>query len=236
MLAVLAFALNHVASTSTLIQGGTVYDGTGSMGRIEDVRIEGDTIVAVGRLRPLSGEHVVRAKGLAVAPGFIDAHSHADEGIKKYPDAESQVRQGITTSVVGQDGGWPAPVKDYLLGIEKVHPAINFASFSGEGGIRGKVMGKGYERVARPDEIEKMEALVEQDMKEGAIGLSTGLEYNPGWWSNTEELIALGKVAAKYHGMYISHVRDETNGEMKAFRELVRIGSESGMPAQISHI
>jgi len=213
-----------------------VYDGSGGPGRIADVRVQGDAIVAVGRLRRLPSDQVIEAKGLAVSPGFIDAHTHADEGIKKYPDAESQVRQGITTCVVGQDGIWSGPVRPYLLGIESIHPAINFAAFSGEGGIRDAVMGKDFQRPARPEEIRTMCALVEQDMQEGAIGLSTGLEYNPGWYSTTEELIAMGKVAARYHGIYISHVRDETNGEMKAFEELVRMGKESGMPAQISHI
>ncbi|MFI5386162.1 MAG: amidohydrolase family protein [Fimbriimonadales bacterium] len=234
MHAFLALAL--VASNSILIRGGTVYDGSGAAGKVEDVRFVGDTILAVGHLKPLPGEKVVSAKGLAVTPGFIDAHTHADEGIKENPDAESQVLQGITTAVVGQDGEWKEPVKPYLLGIERLHPAINFAAFSGEGGIRGKVMGKDFERVATPKEIRTMCALVEQDMQDGALGLSTGLEYNPGWYSSTEELIALGRVAAKYHGIYISHVRDETNGEIKAFQELVRIGQESPMPAQISHI
>lgn len=233
LVSALAVAL---APKSILIRGGTIYDGSGRPGVVEDVRIMGDSIADVGHLRARPGERVIQAKGLAVTPGFIDAHSHADGGIKQFPDAESQVRQGITTSVVGQDGGWEGPVRPYLLGIQAIHPAINFAAFSGEGGIRDKVMGKDFERVARPDEIERMKALVEQDMKDGAIGLSTGLEYNPGWYSSTEELIALGKVAARYHGIYISHVRDETNGEMKAFDELVRIGKESGMPAQISHI
>ncbi len=219
-----------------LIHGGTVYDGTGSTGIVEDVRIAGDRIAAVGHLKRRPEDQVIDARGLVVAPGFIDAHSHADNGIREHPDAESQVRQGITTSIVGQDGGWHGPVKDYLLGIQAAHPAINFAAFSGEGGIRGKVMGKDFQRVARPDEIARMKALVEQDMKNGALGLSTGLEYNPGWYSSTEELIALAKVAAKYRSIYISHVRDETNGEMKAFDELVRISREANMPAQISHI
>lgn len=232
----LVIPLALAAANSILIKGGTVYDGSGGRGKVEDVRVVGDTITDVGHLRARSGEHVINAKGFAVTPGFIDSHSHADFGIRSYPDAESQVRQGITTAVVGQDGIWFGPVKPYLVGIEKVHPAINFAAFSGEGGIRGKAMGKDFERVARPDEIEKMKALVEQDMKDGALGLSTGLEYNPGYYSSTEELIALGKVAAKYHGIYISHVRDETNGEIGAFQELIRIGKESGMPAQISHI
>jgi N-acyl-D-amino-acid deacylase len=233
MHSLLALAL---ISPSILIQGGSVYDGLGGPGKVADVRIQGDRIVAVGRLRPRDNETVISAKGLVVSPGFIDAHSHADGGIKKYPDAESQVRQGITTAVVGQDGGWSGPVRRFLLGIQAAKPAINFAAFSGEGGIRSKVMGEDFKRVARPDEIQKMAALVEQDMKDGALGLSTGLEYNPGWYSSTDELIALAKVAAKYHGIYISHVRDETNAEIKSFEELIRIGREAGMPAQISHI
>src|SRR5579862_4569874 len=105
MVLVAVFAIAPL-QPSILIQGGTVYDGSGGPGRIADVRVQGDAIVAVGRLRRLPSDQVIEAKGLAVSPGFIDAHTHADEGIKKYPDAESQVRQGITTCVVGQDGIW----------------------------------------------------------------------------------------------------------------------------------
>ncbi|MES1147383.1 MAG: amidohydrolase family protein [bacterium] len=228
MLASLA-ATAYVATV--LLKGGTVIDGLGHIGKKQDVRIQGDRIVAVGRLRSKHGETVIDAKGLIVCPGFIDAHSHADGGIDKEPTAISQVTQGVTTAVVGQDGIWSKPVSERLVDLEGYKPAINFAMFSGAGGIRGEVMGKDYERAAKPEEVAKMEALVEADMKAGAIGVSTGLEYDPGHYSTTEELVSLAKVAAKYHGMYISHVRDEGNGALDSFKELIRIAKEGGLPA-----
>jgi N-acyl-D-amino-acid deacylase len=221
---------------SVLITGGLVYDGKGGKPYLADVRIRGNKIDAIGKLKPGPGDEVLKAFGKVVAPGFIDAHSHADGGIFTNPDAESQVRQGITTAVVGQDGGWSKPVAQALRAIEAAKPAINFAMFSGHGGIRTQVMGKDFERKATAAEVAKMAALVEQDMKDGALGLSTGLEYNPGYYSSTEELIELARIAGRHHGIYISHVRDETHGVFDSFEELERIGSEGRLPAQISHI
>lgn len=228
-------ALGFVAST-TLILGGLLVDGTGSNPRRADVRLAGDRIVSVGNLQPRAGETVVKANGLVVAPGFIDAHSHADGGIAKEPRATSQIMQGITTAVVGQDGIWAKPVREQMLQLASEQPALNFALFSGHGGIRRKVMGADFKRAATQEEIAKMAALVDADMQAGAIGLSTGLEYDPGYYATTDELVALSKVAARRHGMYISHMRDEANASISAIDELIRIASTAHLPAQISHI
>ncbi len=228
-------AVGLVAST-TLILGGTLVDGTGASPRQADVRIAGDRIVAVGKLKARPGETVVRVSGLAVAPGFIDAHSHADGGIEKEPQASSQITQGITTAVVGQDGIWSKPVRDQMLQLASAKPALNFALFSGHGGIRKKVMDEDYKRAATQEEIAKMAALVDADMQAGAIGLSSGLEYDPGYYATTDELVALSKVSARRKGMYISHMRDEANAAIGAIDELIRIASEAHLPAQISHI
>jgi N-acyl-D-amino-acid deacylase len=230
-------ALALTIAPSTLIQGGTVYDGSGAPGRVADVRIRGAKIEAVGHLRARDNEMVIRAKGLAVAPGFIDAHSHANgrgEDGKTAP--ETQIPQGITTAVCGQDGGWQRPVSEEFAAMRRSPFPYNIAYFSGEGGIRKQVLGDQQERAATPDQIRKMQALVEADMQAGALGLSTGLEYEPGKFSTTAELVALAKVAARYKGMYISHVRDESNGVMKSFRELITICRQARMPGQISHI
>lgn len=229
------FALAFV-STTTLIRGGTVVDGSGGPARIADVLIEGDRIRAIGKIRPVPGQVVIDAKGLVVAPGFIDAHSHADGGVGDHPDAISQITQGITTSVVGQDGAWKEPLTQFFMSLAAAKPALNYAAFTGHGGIRAQVMGEDYKRTATPEEIEKMQLLVDADMKAGALGLSSGLEYDPGYYSNTDELVALAKVAARYKGMYISHVRDEANVAFKAFDELLQIHKEAGLRAQISHI
>ena len=224
------------APVSTLIQGGMVIDGTGAKGRVEDVRVIGERIQAVGHLQPLPGERVVDAQGLVVAPGFIDAHSHADGGLLEDPNAETMIRQGITTSVVGQDGGSHFPLKDYFAQLESRHVALNIASFVGHGTMRQQVMGKDYKRASTPDETVKMQVLVAQEMDSGGLGLSSGLEYDPGFYSTTGELEALSEVAGRHGGLYISHVRDEGDKVFDSFRELIAIGKDGHMPAQVSHI
>lgn len=232
----LSTILSLVIAPSILIQGGTILDGSGHKSFVGDLRITGDRITAIGKLSPLPNETIISAKGLAVAPGFIDAHSHAAGGIDDDPLAVSQLTQGITTAVVGQDGGWSQPLTAELNELAGHRPAINFASFSGHGGIRRKIMGDDYKRPATAAEIAKMRDLLRQDMKDGALGLSSGLEYDPGYYSTTEELIAMAKVAAKYKGMYISHIRDEADKSFEAFEELCRISREAKLHAQISHI
>jgi len=235
-LSLAGLAFPAYAQNSTLISGGTVIDGSGAKRRLADVRIVGDTITAIGKLKAKSGEKVIDATGLIVAPGFIDAHSHADGGLLDDPDAETQVRQGITTSVVGQDGGSHFPLKDWFAALEAKHVALNIASFVGHGTVRGQVTGKEYKRVTTPEEQKTMAGLVDREMQSGGLGLSSGLEYDPGFYSTTEELIACAKAAAKYHGIYISHVRDEGDKAFESFKELITIAQKGGLPAQISHI
>ncbi len=223
-----------VLPNTILIQGGKIIDGTGRPGYYADLRIESDRIKSIGHLKPTPGEKVINAKGLIVAPGFIDAHSHALGGIEKDPTTISQLTQGITTAVGGQDGGWSQPVAKEFADIERIKPTINFALFSGHGGIRKAIMGDNYKRLATKEEIRKMTALVAADMKAGALGLSSGLEYDPGYYSNTNELIAIAKAARP--GLYISHVRDEADKSFEAFEEAATIKSKAKLPAQISHI
>ena len=226
----------QLPDSAFLIRGGTVFDGKGGKRKQADIRVKGDTIVAIGSLKPLLGERVIDAKNLAIAPGFIDSHSHADEGLTADPDAETQIRQGVTTSIVGQDGGSHYPLKDWFAELESTHVALNIASFVGHGTIRQRVTGDDYKRKVTPEETEKMTSLMEREMESGGLGLSTGLEYDPGFYSTTEELIACAKVAGKHGGIYISHVRDEGNEAFKSFEELIRISEEAHLPAQISHI
>lgn len=226
-----------IAPTSILIQGGTIIDGSGKPGYRADLRIEGTRIIEIKRnLAPRPNEKIILAKGFVVAPGFIDAHSHAAGRIEEEPTAISQLTQGITTAVVGQDGGWSEPVKEAFANYAKVKPTINFASFSGHGGIRAAIMGNDYKRPATAAELAQMEKLVEQDMRDGALGVSSGLEYDPGYYSNTAELTALSKVAARYQGLYISHMRDEGDFVFKAIAELQEISQKANIPAQISHV
>jgi N-acyl-D-amino-acid deacylase len=238
------FALLVVASSAAgqtpvpgvLIRDGIVIDGTGGPERRVDVRVSGDVIAEVGAsLPPRAGERVIDAAGLVVAPGFIDTHSHADRGIESAPDAESQVRQGITTAVVGQDGGSELPVSRFLEGIDRSRPAINFAVTAGHGSIRHVVMGADFKRPATTGEIDTMKALVDRAMKDGALGLSSGLEYDPGFYAKPEELVELARVAAKHGGYYTSHVRDEENEVFAAWSEAIDVGRRAGLPVLISH-
>jgi N-acyl-D-amino-acid deacylase len=231
----ISLALLALSQPGTVIKGGLVYDGHGGAPRQADVRIVGDTIRQVGNFRPQAGDQVIDATGLAVSPGFIDAHSHADGGIFEDPNAETQIRQGITTSVVGEDGFSALPITDFLDKLKKTPSSLNFATFAGHGSIRAAVIGN-VNRKATPAELEQMEALVEREMRSGALGLSTGLEYEPGRYGDIAELIDLSKVAAKHHGIYISHVRNEDNHAIEAFTELIEIARKAKLPAEINHI
>jgi N-acyl-D-amino-acid deacylase len=226
--------------TTVVILGATLIDGSGRAPiRNSAVVIKGDTIVAVGRrgqVKIPAGARVIDARGMVVAPGFIDAHNHSDRGFETDPSAASQVSQGITTVVVGQDGGSPFPVGTFLSNLDQNPIALNVLTFVGHATMRSRVMGQDTNRRATPAEIEKMKQLVEQGMREGAIGLSTGLEYETGKPASTEEVIALAQAAGAQGGIYISHIRDEADKSFEALAEAIRIGREARIPVQISHI
>lgn len=222
--------------SSLLIRGGTLVDGTGAARRRADVRVTGDRIREVGTLAPRDGERAIDARGKVVAPGFIDTHSHADGGLLEAPEAERQVRQGISTAIIGQDGGSHLPLSEYFASVDAKGVALNLASFAGHGTVRGRVLGEDFKRSATPEEVDRMAALVDQEMRAGALGLSTGLEYDPGFYASTPEVIALARVAARHGGIYISHVRDEEHETFRWFAELIEIAREARLPAQISHI
>lgn len=219
-----------------LIRNGTVIDGSGSKGRRADVYVVGDTVAAVGSNVGKDAETVVDARGRVVAPGFIDTHSHADGGLLETPNAETQIRQGITTSIVGQDGGSHIPLAEWFSQVESKRVALNIASFVGHGAVRGKILGDDYRRKSTADEVRRMRDLVASEMKAGALGLSSGLEYEPGLYADTEEIVQLAQVAGSARGIYISHVRDEEEGALASFKEVIRIAKEGRLPAQISHI
>ncbi len=229
----------HVSSPqikSRVIVGAIVFDGSGRAGRSANVRIVGDHIAEVGQFAPRPGEEVIPARGLALAPGFIDIHNHSEEGLATEPAASTQVSQGITTLAVGPDGDSPWPVADYLAKRAEQHMAVNVLAFVGHATVREMVMKNDYNRTANEKEISEMARLVEQAMNEGAFGLSSGLEYDVGRLSTTEEVISLARVAARHGGIYMSHIRDEADDAMAAFEEAIRIGREARIPVQISHI
>lgn len=221
---------------STLIENATVVDGTGQPRFTADVRLEGDRIAAVGKLRRRADEPVINAEGLALAPGFIDTHSHADYEIEQFPSAEADISQGITTVLAGQCGGSQLPLSDFFARVEEHGTAVNIASFSGHGSIRAEVMGDDFERSATADEIENMKELLVKDLEAGALGMSTGLEYDPGIYSTTEEVVELAKVVASHGGRYVSHIRSEDRRFWEAIDEVVTIGRQAQLPVRISHL
>ena len=218
-----------------LITNASVIDGSGSPARRASVRVEGDRIAAVGELATRSGETVVDAHGLTLAPGFIDTHSHADDDLFEHPEALAVVSQGITTIIGGQDGGSPIPLARYLDSLQKSPGAVNVGMYVGHGSIRDSVMGEDFKRIATPAEVDRMKAMLASEMQAGAIGLSSGLEYDPGIYSDPSEVIALAKVAASFGGRYISHIRSEDYAFWKAIDEIITIGREAKLPVQISH-
>jgi N-acyl-D-amino-acid deacylase len=219
-----------------VIVGGILIDGSGRAARRANVRIEGDRITEVGLFKPRPGEETIDARGRVVAPGFIDIHNHSESGLAAEPAASSQVSQGITTLAVGPDGGSPWPIGDYLAARERKPAAVNLLAFVGHATVRQRVMGSDFKRPATDKEINEMSRLVELGMREGAFGLSTGLEYDVGHPSTTEEVIELARAAARHGGIYMSHIRDEADLAMSAFEEAIRIGREARLPVQISHI
>ncbi|MEO6208641.1 MAG: D-aminoacylase [Gemmatimonadaceae bacterium] len=226
----------EASAKGVLIVNARVIDGTGSPSRVTSVRVIGDRIADIGDLHQRQGETMVSGAGLVLAPGFIDDHSHADGAFFTHRDALADVSQGITTVVVGQDGGSEYPLADFFAHVQREPSALNVASYVGHGTVRGLVLGKDYKRVATPAEVVKMQALVEQEMRSGALGLSSGLEYDPGIYSDPSEVLALAKTAGSMGGRYISHMRSEDFAFWKALDELITIGRENHMPVQVSHI
>lgn len=228
------------ATNVVAITGGTLVDGSGSAPlRDAVVVIEGDRIVAAGarrRVKIPAGARMIDARGLIVAPGFVDIHNHSGRGLDTEPLAPTQISQGITTVVLGQDGGSELPVGEYLARRERAATALNVLTFVGHATVRSRVMNGQTNRAATADEVRRMADLVSQAMRDGAFGLSTGLEYETGKPATTGEVVALARVAARAGGIYMSHIRDEAERTMEALREAIRIGEEARLPVQISHI
>lgn len=224
------------APTTTLVRRAAIVDGSGAASYRADLRIASDRIAEIGELAPAAGERVVDASGLVLAPGFIDTHSHADEEIFSLPDALAAVSQGVTTVVVGQDGESPYPMAEFFARLEAAPAALNVAAYAGHNTLRGRVMGEGFRRPATAGEVAEMSRLLAAELGAGALGLSTGLEYDPGIFSQTDEVLALAREAAARGGRYVSHIRSEDRAFAAAVDEILAIGRATGMPVQISHL
>jgi N-acyl-D-amino-acid deacylase len=237
--AVLPFALALLPGAQTppydlLLRNGRIVDGSGSPWYRGDVAVRGDTIV---RIAPDIADPATRAidlQGQVVAPGFIDIHTHARATIFDLPTAENYVRQGVTTLMEGPDGGSPVPLGPFLAKLDALPKSVNIGSFIGQGSIRSAVIGN-VDRRPTAEELDRMRAIVEQGMKDGAFGLSSGLFYVPGRFTSTDEVVGLARVAGRFRGIYISHMRDEASGVIESVKETIAIGEGGGLPAQVTH-
>ena len=245
----------------TKIEGATVLDGTGATGFRADLGIVDETIAAVGDLSQKRAGTTLRASGLTLAPGFIDMHSHSDWRLWANPRAESKIRQGVTTEVVGNCGFSPAPVnptfreelrgfalflpdgmdfswgsvEEYLTRFDRGGSAVNVVQLVGHGTLRVAAMGFAR-RTPSAAELTHMQRLVAESLEGGAWGLSTGLIYAPGSYAQTDEIVALAEVAGRNRGFYASHVRGEGANLLKAVSEAIQIGREGALPVQVSHL
>jgi N-acyl-D-amino-acid deacylase len=241
-----------------IIKGGTVYDGTGAEGRVTDIAIRGDRIAGIGDLANATAKTTIDARGLAVAPGFINMLSWSTESLIQDGRSQGEIRQGVTTEIMGE-GNSMGPLNDrmkaryvreqrdikfdikwktlaeYLRYLEKRGVSCNVASFLGATTVREYVIGL-EDKQPTPEQLEQMRELVRKEMEAGALGIGTSLIYPPAFYAKTDELIELCKVAAKYQGKYISHIRSEGNQLLESLDELIRISRESGIPAELYHI
>jgi N-acyl-D-amino-acid deacylase len=230
-----ALGCRSPAHRTILFTNVHVIDGTGTPARAASLRIAGDTIAALGDLTRERSDSVVDGGGLTLAPGFIDTHSHADRGLGAHPDALAAVSQGITTVVGGQDGGSPYPLAPFLDSLERHPAALNLAMYVGHATLREQVLGPDYRRAATAAELDSMQWLLRRELGAGALGLSTGLEYEEAHSAAPSEVLALARVAADSGGGYISHLRSEDRGFWPAIEELLTIGRSNRMPVQLSH-
>lgn len=247
-----------------LIRDGMVADGTGSPLVRWDVGVQGDRIAWLGRGEIPPARRLLRADGLVVAPGFIDVHTHSEISLLQTPTAEHKLLQGITTEVLGNCGlsvaplppdsrreiqdymarffgeegreAWPwRGLREYLDHLAAARPAVNALTLVAHGVVRLAVMGFA-DGPAGPDQMRTMEALVAGAMLDGAYGLSTGLQYPPGCYATLDELIRLARVAARYGGIYATHMRSQSTGLLESIRDSIRVGREAGLPVEISHL
>jgi N-acyl-D-amino-acid deacylase len=217
-----------------LITNARILDGTGNSWYYGSIAIKDGKIIKIGNVGNLTAAKLIDAKKMIVAPGFIDVHTHLEGNEAKNPTADNFIYDGVTTCVTGNCGSSDVHIKNYLRRMDSIKLSINVAALIGHNDVRKAVMGTANRKPTEA-EMQRMEAIVEQAMKDGAVGFSTGLIYIPGTYSTTEEVLRLAKIAARYKGVYASHMRDEGDSVTQAIEEALHIGREANMPVEISH-
>jgi len=234
LLAYFAATILHAQDYDLVLRGGRVLDGTGAPAVAADVAIKDGRIAVIGKISGTARSEI-DATGRVVAPGFIDVHTHSED-VAELPEAENFLRMGVTTIVTGNCGTSATDVAHFFSTLEKTKVALNVATLVGHGSVRFQVMGGSFARPPTAEELAKMAALVDEGMKAGAVGLSTGLIYLPGTFAKTDELVALAKAASAHGGIYASHMRYENARILEALTELTTIAREAKIPAEVSHI
>ncbi|WP_462264739.1 N-acyl-D-amino-acid deacylase family protein [Mucilaginibacter sp.] len=222
------------AKYDVLLKNGKIIDGTGNPWFYGDIGITGNKIAAIGNLINGRATKVINAKGLIIAPGFIDVHTHIEGDEKATPTADNFIYDGVTTVITGNCGESNINIKSYLHFLDSLKLSVNTATLIGHNDVRKAVLGAAAV-TPTPAQLNRMTGLVEQAMRDGAFGFSTGLIYTPGIYSKTPEVIALAKAAAKYKGLYASHMRNETDKIFEAITEAIDVGRQAQMPVEISH-
>ena len=230
----LAACLAYSAQFDILIRNARIVDGSGNPWRRGSIGIRDGRITEIGRIESNDATRIVDAADRVAAPGFIDVHTHIEGAIEKVPRADNFLLDGVTTVVTGNCGGSRVELAKWFQQLEQTSIGLNVASLIGHNTVRREVMGTAN-RLATPAEITRMQALVDQAMREGAVGFSTGLIYIPGTYSDSDEVVALAKSAARHGGVYASHMRDEGEKVVEAIVEACRVGREANMPVQLSH-
>ena len=232
-------AISSQADFDLIVAGGRIVDGTGNPWFVADLAIKDGRIVEIGpnllKPDPKRAARVVDAKGLVVAPGFIDVHTHIESGITEFPSAENFLRMGVTSVVTGNCGGSALNLGEWFARLEKLGVSINIASLVGHNTVRRAGMNGDFDRAPAPEELQRMRDLVSQAMRDGAVGFSTGLEYIPGTYGKTDEIVEMAKASAEFGGVYATHMRDEGEFVERSIRESIEIGEKADCPVEISH-
>ena len=225
------FAQQHF---DIILKNGKIIDGTGNPWFYGDVGIKKNKIISIGNLSKDKAKRTIDASGLIIAPGFIDVHTHIEGDEKKTPTADNFLYDGVTTVITGNCGTSNVDLGKYFKQLDSIKLSVNVGSLIGHNDVRQAILG---EKAITPDasRLQQMQALVEQAMRDGAMGFSTGLIYTPGIYSKTDEVIAVAKSAAKYHGIYTSHMRNESDKIFQAIDEAIDVGRQANMRVEISH-